>query len=101
MNRVWGFTIELSDVRWRLAQNRSGGEYVPLKLYRSHCYNSLSVSDIQACVWCETQLEYKYLYPHMKKTKQWQEKEKKTGKEIDKKTRVMVDGWNIHNKKGK
>lgn len=86
-------------MRGNLAQARSNGQYVPLKLYRSHCHNSLSVSDIQSGMWCERQLEYRYLYPHMKGTKQWL-KEKKKGREVEKKTKVMVKGSKIHEKKG-
>lgn len=91
--------IELFEVRGRLAESRSNGQYIPLKLYRSHCHDSLSVSDIQSSTWCERQLEYKYLYPHMKTTKQWVKEEKK-GKEIKKKTPVMIKGSTIHLKKG-
>jgi hypothetical protein len=57
------------------------------------------VSDIQAGMWCERQLEYRYLHPHMKRTKQWLAEEKK-GREVKKKTEVMVKGANIHTKKG-
>ena len=91
---------ELFEVRGQLSQRRSNGQYVPLKLYRSHCGNSLSVTDIQSSMWCERQLEYRYLYPHMKKTKQWREEEKRKGKEILKKTPVMITGATIHEKKG-
>ena len=87
-------------MRGKLAHSRSNGEYVPLKLYRSHCHNSLSVSDIQSGMWCERQLEYRYLYPHMKKTKQWQVEERKKGEEIERKTKVMLKGASIHEVKG-
>ena len=90
---------ELFDVRGKLAQLRSNGQYIPLKLYRSHCHNSLSVSDIQAGMWCESQLEYRYLHPHMRRTKQWLAEEKK-GREVKKKTEVMLKGASIHEKKG-
>lgn len=91
--------LELFEVRGKLAQSRSNGEYVPLKLYRSHCQNSLSVSDVQGGMWCERQIEYRYLHPHMRRTKQWLVEEKK-GKEIKKKTGVMLKGASIHEKKG-
>ena len=83
-----------------LADSRSQGKYVPLKLYRSHCHNSISVSDIQSGLWCERQLEYRYLHPHMKCTKQWKRVEREKGREIEKKTEVMIKGANIHLKKG-
>lgn len=91
--------LELYEVRGELAQKRNNGQYVPLKMYRSHCHNSLSVSDIQTSLWCEKQLEYRYLYPHMKKTRQWT-KEAEKGKEIKKKTEVMLKGSSIHQMKG-
>lgn len=90
---------ELYDVREQLALSKSNGRYVPLKLYRSHCHNSLSVTDIQSGLWCESQLEYRYLYPHMKRTKQW-EKQTKEGNEVQKKTPVMIKGASIHQSKG-
>lgn len=73
--------------------------YVPLKLYRSHCHNSLRVSDLQSGLWCERQVEYRYLYPHMKRTEQWKRRERE-GKEIKKRTAVMVKGSTIHQMKG-
>ena len=87
-------------MRGKLAFSRSNGEYVPLKLYRSNCRNSLSVSDIQSSMWCERQLEYRYLYPHMKKTSQWKKQEEKKGEEIKKKTEVMLKGSSLHLIKG-
>ena len=86
-------------MRQRLARSRNDGKYVPLKIYRSHCRNSLSVSDIQSGMWCQSQLEYRYLHPHMKKTKQW-EKQAKEGKEVQKRTPVMIKGSDLHLKKG-
>jgi len=62
-------------------------------------HNSISVTDIQSGMWCQSQLEYRYLYPHMKKTQQW-EKQAKEGKEVQKKTPVMIKGSDIHVKKG-
>ena len=91
---------ELYEVRGQLAQKKSNGEYIPLKLYRSHCHNSLSVTDIQTGLWCERKLEYDYLYPHMKKTRQWKREEAVKAEEIKKKTTAMVKGANIHLMKG-
>ncbi len=87
------------DVRYQLAASRSNGKYIPLKLYRSNRHNSLSVSDVQSGMWCERQLEYRYLYPHMKRTKQWTKKERE-GREVKKKTEAMVKGSTIHHAKG-
>ena len=86
-------------MRERLACSRNNGTYVPIKLYRSHCHNSLSVSDIQSGMWCESQLEYRYLFPHMKYTKQWK-KQAKEGNEVQKKTPIMTMGSNIHQLRG-
>ncbi len=86
-------------MRQSLAASRNNGKYVPLRIYRSHARNSLSVSDVQSGMWCQSQLEYRYLYPHMKRTKQW-EKKTKEGKEILKRTPVMIKGSDMHEKKG-
>ena len=91
--------LELFEVRGELSRRRSNGQYVPLKVFRSHCHNSLSVSDVQASLWCEKQLEYRYLYPHMQRTSQWK-RETERGREIKKKTVEMKTGSDIHQKKG-
>lgn len=93
------FSSELEDVRQKLAKTKSNGEYIPLRLYRSGRWNSISVTDIQSGLWCEVQLEYKYLHPHMKATLEWTKMEKR-GKPVQLKTPSMKQGANIHLKKG-
>ena len=90
---------ELEEVRHKLARAKSNGEYIPLRLYRSGRSNSISVTDLQSGLWCEVQLEYKYLHPHMKATVEWT-KMAKRGKPVQLKTPSMKHGANIHLKKG-
>ena len=59
----------------------------------------LSVTDLSTGVWCEMQVEYRHLHPHLKKTGEWTELEKK-GTPILLKTEVMVKGSTFHLKKG-
>ena len=93
------FSPELHDVRDRLARTKSNGRYIPLRLYRSNQRNSLSVTDTQSGLWCEIQVEYKYLHPHMTKTAQWSKMEAK-GRPVKLKKPEMKQGENIHLKKG-
>lgn len=91
--------VELDDVRTLLAKTRNNGQYVPLKLFRARKHNSINVTDIVTGLWCEVQLEYKHLHPHMKKTREWSKMEEK-GTPVMLKTPVMKQGAEIHLKKG-
>lgn len=94
---------ELDDVRQSLARRKTNGQYIPLKLYRStrsnSRNNSISVSDVQTGLWCEVQLEYRYLHPHMKTTMEWSKLEEK-GRPVLLKTPEMKQGTSIHLAKG-
>lgn len=90
---------ELDGVRQYLARSRTGGRYIPLKLYRSKRNNSISVTDVQSGLWCEVQVEYRYLHPHMKRTLEWSKLEEK-GRPVQLKTPEMKQGAEIHLAKG-
>ena len=90
---------ELNDVRQSLAQRKTGGRYIPLKLYRSTKNNSISVTDVQTGLWCEIQAEYRYLHPFLKQTGEWRKMEEK-GRPVLLKTPEMKQGTTIHLAKG-
>ena len=90
---------ELDEVRQSLARKKTNGKYIPLKLYRSTKSNSISVTDVQTGLWCEVQLEYRYLHPHMKVTKEWSKLEEQ-GRAVQLKTPEMKQGTTLHLAKG-
>ena len=90
---------ELNDVRQDLARRKTRGQYIPLKLYRSAKSNSISVTDVQSGLWCEVQVEYRYLHPHMRHTAEWSKMEEK-GRPVQLKTPEMKQGTDIHLAKG-
>ena len=93
-------STEFDDVRSSLARRKTNGRYIPLKLYRSSRNNSISVTDVQSGLWCEVQIEYRYLHPLMKKTPEWSKMEER-GKPVQLKTTEMKKGTSIHLAKGR
>lgn len=90
---------ELDDVRQSLARRKTNGHYIPLKLYRSQRSNSISVTDVQSGMWCEVQVEYRYLHPLMTHTPEWSKMEER-GKPVQLRTPEMKQGTDIHLAKG-
>ena len=89
----------MDDVRLSLAWRKTGGQYIPLKLYRSTRSNSISVTDVQTGLWCEMQAEYRYLHQYMKHTDEWRKLEEK-GTPVQLKTPEMRQGTDLHLAKG-
>ena len=83
-----------------LARTRNGGQYTPLRLFRRGRDNVISVTDTVMGLWCEVQVEYKYLHPHMKKTAEWTKLAEK-GTPVQLRTVSMKQGSAVHLKKGK
>ena len=80
-----------------MALKKSGGKYVPLKLFR---YNkAVAVSDLSSSLWCEVQVEYRKLFPYLKQSREWTRRAKE-GKEVQQRTKAMTDGAAIHLQKG-
>ena len=90
---------EFNDVRLNLARTRNKGHYVPLKLFRAQKGSSLNVTDIHSSLWCEVQVEYKYMHRHLKSTPAWTQLEKQ-GKPVQLTTPAMKQGATMHLAKG-
>ena len=94
------FTIaEFEDVRNGLMVRRGLDRYVPLRLYRHWGHRVLSVTDLSGGMWCEVQLEYRHLHPHLKNSKAWTEMAEK-GSPVVLKTETMKKGSVVHMNKG-
>ena len=93
-------TAELDAVKDKLALTRNRGQYVPLRLFRSRGSNVINVTDISQGLWCEVQVEYRHLYPTMRRTAEWT-KMAEQGTPVQLKTEGMKQGAAIHLKKGK
>lgn len=91
--------VELEDVRRGLMLHRSLEKYIPFKIYRHWDHRVMSVTDITAGMWCEVQLEYRRLYPHLKTSKGWTKMAEK-GSPVVLKTNAMKEGSAIHLEKG-
>ena len=61
---------------------------------------SVAVSAISNSLWCEQQMEYQQLHPHMVRTAEWGKRSVK-GRPIERETKQMIQGTAIHTKKGK
>lgn len=59
----------------------------------------MSVTDLSNGVWCEVQVEYRHLHPHLKSSKEWAKMAEK-GSPVVLKTDRMRMGSVIHMKKG-
>lgn len=76
----------------------NNGCYVPIDLFKGGS-RSVSVSDISSSLWCELQIEYRYLHPHLSRTSEWVRR-KNMGTPVERKTKQMKDGSAIHYEKG-
>ena len=92
-------TAEFDDVRRGLMSQRSLGQYVPFKLYHHWGHRVMSVTDITGGMWCEVQLEYRHLHPHLKNSKEWTKMAEK-GTPVVLKTETMKKGSAVHMLKG-
>ena len=90
---------EIDDTRRGLARAKNAGNYVPMKLFRGWGNRVLSVTDLAAGLWCQVQVEYRYLHPHLRTTTEWVEMEQK-GTPVVRKTEGMKKGCAVHLKKG-
>ena len=73
--------------------------YVPLRLFRPRAHRVLSVTDLASGLWCEVQVEYRHLHPHLNSTREWR-KMAETGSPVVLKTGSMKMGSLVHMKKG-
>lgn len=78
---------------------RNQDEYIPLHLFRPWSHRVLSVTDLTSGTWCEVQVEYRHLHPHLKKTREWKKMAEK-GSPVALKTESMKKGSDVHMKKG-
>ena len=93
------FSAELDDVKKGLMVQRNQDHYIPLGLFRPWGHRVLSVTDLTSGMWCEVQVEYRHLHPHLKRTKEWTKMGEK-GSPVVLKTATMKKGSEVHMKKG-
>lgn len=93
------FPAELEDVKKGLMVQRNQDHYTPLGLFRPWGHRVLSVTDLTSGMWCEVQVEYRHLHPHLKETKEWKKMSEK-GSPVVLKTATMKKGSEVHMKKG-
>lgn len=74
-------------------------KYVPFRMFRPWAHRVLSVTDLTSGLWCEVQVEYRNLHPHLKMSREWR-KMAENGSPVVLKTESMKKGSSVHIKKG-
>jgi exonuclease V len=98
VTRLSTLEAELNDVRSGLMSRHGLTQYVPFRLFRPWADRTLSVTDLASGLWCEVQVEYRSLHPHLKTSREWRRMAEK-GSPVVLKTESMKIGTAVHMKK--